>query len=125
VDELKIKVVQVREAIIELDPENYPENFRNVNDIIEIEKHNAGEDPDYMDFFKASELITVTVVDENDPIQPSEDPFSKEEEIIMNEIVHKVLNDDDILNRFADDMDLSDKVLAKLESKINKLSKKK
>jgi len=50
--------------------------------------------------------------------------FTDKEKTIMNEIVYRVSKDDDILNRFADDMDLSDKVLAKLESKITKLMEK-
>jgi hypothetical protein len=59
-----------------------------------------------------------------DVIKLLENPFSEEEKTIMNEIVYEVFKDDELLNRFADKMDLSDKVLMNLESKISKLMEK-
>ena len=59
-----------------------------------------------------------------DIIKLLENPFNEEEKTIMNEIVFRVLDDDDMLNKIADLMDLSSEVLDSLDSKVRKLMEK-
>lgn len=49
-DKIKVKIIEHRESIIELDPENYAPGDRTPEGMMKIEHENYHNDPDYMDY---------------------------------------------------------------------------
>ena len=58
-DKIKVKVVEVRTAILELDPDNYPEGQKDQKGMIEIELNNAADNVEYMDWMGADSVFTM------------------------------------------------------------------
>jgi len=61
---IKVKVTQIRVGYIELNPDYYPKDNRDYEHMIEIERENASDDVEYMDYLDATEVFTFERVDE-------------------------------------------------------------
>ena len=61
---MKIRIKKVRELIVDVDLDSYLPEVRNMSRIIQIEKENAEELPEYMDHPETTEIITVDFIGE-------------------------------------------------------------
>jgi len=60
---VKVKVTEVREAVIELDPSNYSEEDRTLEGMLRVERESSEENFEYMDIIDASSVITFDIVE--------------------------------------------------------------
>ena len=58
-EKITVRIIETRTVITELDPKDYPEGQKDQKGMFEIERNNASENVEYMDWLDADSVLTI------------------------------------------------------------------